>query len=138
MPELILSQEQLDKIISHCRSEFPNEACGILSGKDNIVEKVYKMTNIDKSNVSYMMDPKEQFQVMKEMRNYGNKMVAIYHSHPHSPAFPSAKDVNLAFYSDAVYVIVGLTDNERPEIKAFEIIESKISEVKIEVREGRI
>lgn len=134
MPELILSQEQLDKIISHCRSEFPNEACGILSGKDNIVEKVYKMTNIDKSNVSYMMDPKEQFQVMKEMRNYSDKMVAIYHSHPHSPAFPSAKDVNLAFYSDAIYLIVGLIDSERPEIKAFEIIEGKISEVKIEVR----
>ncbi len=137
MPELILSQEQIDKIISHCRSEFPNESCGILSGKDNIVEKVYRMTNIDKSNVSYMMDPKEQFQVMKEMRNDGDKMVAIYHSHPHSPAFPSAKDVNLAFYSDAVYLIVGLTDSERPEIKAFEIMENKISEVKIEVRDKK-
>ena len=135
MSELILYREQLDKIVLHCWSEFPNEACGILSGKDNIVEKVYKMTNIDKSNVSYMMDPKEQFQVMKELRNTGKKMVAIYHSHPHSPAFPSAKDVTLAFYSDSIYLIVGLTDRERPEIRAFEIIEGKISEVKTEVRD---
>lgn len=121
-------------MVSHCRSVYPNEACGILAGKNSVVEKVYEMTNIENSTVSYEMDSREQFQVMKQLRNDRNNMVAIYHSHPHSPAYPSARDVNLAFYSDAAYVIVCLTDKDRPEIKAFEIVEGNVLEIKIEIR----
>ena len=61
-------------------------------------------------------------------------MVAIYHSHPGSPAYPSGKDVGLAFYPDSLYIIVGLCDKERPEVRAYRIVEGKVSEVGIEVR----
>jgi proteasome lid subunit RPN8/RPN11 len=99
-----------------------------------IAEQIYKMTNIEKSAVSYMMDPEEQFGAMKEMRNNGHKMLAIYHSHPHSQAYPSPKDVSLAFYSDQIYLIVGLTDKDRPEVRAFEILEGDVREVPVEPR----
>lgn len=79
------------------------------------------------------MDPKEQFSAMKEMRREGLDMVAIYHSHPGSPAYPSAKDVSLAFYPDSLYIIAGLSDKDRPEVRAFEIVEGKVSEAQIEV-----
>ncbi len=91
------------------------------------------MTNADRSNVSYLMEPAEQFRVMKEMRNEGMKMVAIYHSHPHSAAYPSPKDVDLAFYTDSLYVIVGLGDPERPEVRVFEIMDGAVKENEIEV-----
>jgi len=104
----------------------------LLSGNGNIAEKIYEMTNIEKSSVSYMMDPEEQFKAMKEMRKNGHKMVAIYHSHPHSPAYPSPKDISLAFYSDEIYIIIGLTDKDRPEARAFEIIDGDVIEVQIE------
>ena len=81
-----------------------------------------------------MMDPEEQFRVMKELRKNGQKMVAIYHSHPYSQAYPSPKDVSLAFYSDQIYIIVGLTDKDRPEVRAFEILEGDVREVQIEPR----
>jgi len=131
---LILSRDLLAQVISHCKSVYPNEACGLLAGKEDIPEKIYKMTNIEKSGVSYMMDPEEQFRVMKEMRNNGHKMLAIYHSHPHSQAYPSPKDVSLAFYSDQIYIIVGLTDKDRPEVRAFEILEGDVREVQIKPR----
>ncbi len=104
----------------------------MLAGDRNTAEKIYKMMNIENSSVSYMMDPEEQFRVMKDMRKNGHKMVAIYHSHPHSQAYPSPKDVSLAFYSDQIYIIVGLTDKDRPEVRAFEIFEGDVREVQIQ------
>lgn len=133
MINIVISRFLLDKMISHCRSVYPHEACGLLAGKGRAIEKIYEMTNTDRSNVSYMMDPAEQFRAMKEMRNEGNRMIAIYHSHPHSPAYPSAKDVNLAFYSDSLYVILGLSDFEKPEIRIFEIVAGTVQEGMVEV-----
>ena len=133
MTRVVIPQFLLDRMISHCRSVYPHEACGILAGKGEAVEKIYEMTNADRSNVSYLMDPGEQFRAMKAMRAEGNRMIGIYHSHPHSPAYPSARDVDLAFYADALYVILGLTDLEKPEIRAFEIVEGAVREGTVEV-----
>jgi proteasome lid subunit RPN8/RPN11 len=131
MEGLLIPRPLLDRMVAHCRGAYPNETCGILAGKGFTVEKIYEMTNVEPSPVSYLMDPKEQFLAMKEMRSEGTRMIAIYHSHPQSPAYPSQKDVSLAFYPDAVYVIVGLTDPNRPEIRGFEIREGKVKEVRI-------
>jgi len=129
MSELVISREFVDQMVTHCISCYPNEACGILAGSGNTVTKVYPMTNVEPSPVSYFMDPAEQFRMMKELRQEKLTMLAIFHSHPQSPAFPSAKDVNLAFYPDAVYVIIRLTSPESPEIRAYSIIEKQVKEV---------
>ncbi len=93
---------------------------------------MYAVTNTEQSSVSYLMDPAEQFRVMKELRNEGKDMVAIYHSHPHSPACPSSRDISLAFYPDSFYLIVGLSDREQPEVRAFVIREGKVKEIRID------
>ena len=129
--QLVVPAHLVSEIISHCRKSYPYEACGILAGKDEFVQKVYTMTNIENSGVSYMMEPKEQFTVMKEMRKEGLDMVAIYHSHPHADAYPSQKDINLAFYTEPVYVIVSLINE--PEIRAFTINEDSVKEVEMKV-----
>jgi proteasome lid subunit RPN8/RPN11 len=67
---------------------------------------------------------------MKEIRQQGLEMSAIYHSHPYSNAHPSPKDMSLAFYPDSVYVIVSLIHKE-PLIKAFEIKDAIVREVEI-------
>lgn len=137
MKRLIISQKLLEKMVAHCKSVHPYEACGILGGKNNTVERVYEMKNMEESSVSYFMDPKEQFAVMKEMRNDGLDMTAIYHSHPHSPPYPSLKDVKLAFYPDTAYVIVSLENTYAHDIKAFEIVEGNIKEIVMHVKESR-
>ncbi len=130
---LVLRKDLLDKIIAQCKKEFPNEACGILAGKDAQVEKVYEMTNRDKSPESYFMETKEQFKVMKEIRTKGLEMLGIYHSHVKSPAYPSGRDVEMAFYPEASYVIISLQDKDNPSMRSFKIREEKTSEEEIKL-----
>ena len=118
---------------AHCKKGYPYEACGILAGQGNTVSKMYAMTNIEKSPVSYLLDSKEQFNVMRDMRENDISMVAIFHSHPSSAAYPSHTDVDLAFYDDAVYVIVSLIEGS-PVVKGFSIREGKIEEVGVVVQ----
>jgi proteasome lid subunit RPN8/RPN11 len=135
MRQLIIPQPIFDEMIAHCKEGCPYEACGILAGKGNTASKIYTMTNIEKSPVSYLLDSKEQFNVMKDMRENNISMVAIFHSHPSSAAYPSRTDVNLAFYEDAVYVIVSLSEHT-PVVKGFSINEGKIDEVEVAVDHG--
>jgi proteasome lid subunit RPN8/RPN11 len=128
MPELVISREHLELMVTHCRAHHPNEACGLLAGKGSRVTKVYPMANTEPSPVSYFMEPKEQFRAMKEMRQEGLTMLAIFHSHPQSPAYPSVKDVSLAFYEDAVYLIISLMNPKDPVIKAFTIVDGAVNE----------
>lgn len=111
-------------MIRHSKEVYPEEACGILSGNDERVSYIFKITNVEHSPVSYLMDSREQFNVMKEMRRMGLKMLGIYHSHTASDAYPSSKDRELAFYDDVAYVIVSLA-SEIPVVRAFSIKDRK-------------
>lgn len=128
MVSVAIPQPVIEEIIEHAKEDYPNEACGIVAGKDFASSHIYRMTNTEKSPVSYFMEPKEQFMVSKEIRNRKEQMLAIYHSHPDSEAFPSAKDVQLAFYPDSLYIIVSLVKKE-PVVKAFSIKEGDIKEI---------
>ncbi len=109
-------------MFEHCDREYPNEACGILAGLNDRVKQVYAMTNARPGPPHYEMDPEEQFQVMKYIREEGLAMVGIYHSHTGGQAYPSSIDVDQAYwpgtlqpnYPDAVYVIVSLLDRKKP------------------------
>jgi proteasome lid subunit RPN8/RPN11 len=135
MSELIIPRQILDEMLAHCRGGYPSEACGILAGRENKVSRIYRMTNTEKSPVSYQLDSKEHIEVIRDMRENNLSMVGIFHSHPASQAYPSPKDVSLAFYEDAVYVIVSLAGKE-PQVKAFSIMQGEISEAAIIV-EGK-
>jgi proteasome lid subunit RPN8/RPN11 len=131
---LWLNKEQKEELIRHSVEESPNEACGILAGKEGKVLKVYKMVNTDKSAKVFFMDPKEQLKVMKEIRNLGMAMVGIYHSHLETEAYPSARDVELAFYPQASYVIISIKDRDKPSLRSFKIIEGKIIEEEVNIK----
>lgn len=89
------------------------------------------MSNIDKSRTTYLMDPQEQLQAYKRMEKDGKEIVGIYHSHPHSEAFPSPTDLKKAFYGDVYYLIVSLADWDRPIVRVFKLIDGKIREEKM-------
>ena len=132
---LRLSQAQLDTIIEHARACKPEEACGVLAGDgDGTVRRVFPMENAEHSQTFYLMDSQEQFRVFDEIERGALELVAIFHSHPHSPAFPSARDRELAFYPDAVYLIVSLM-NQDPDWHAFRIVDGDCREIDILVEE---
>ena len=118
---LSLSKALYEEMIAHCTRDYPKEACGILAGREGVVEQVYPMTNVEDSPIGYSMDPKEQLAVEKQMRSGKQQMVGIYHSHTASPAYPSSVDASLAISPDISYVLVSLRDQARPEVKSYRI-----------------
>ena len=85
-----------DQMVAHSLEEDPNECCGILTGIDDVVSKVHRITNTAMSPFRYLMDPQEQLNVMLESERSGHEILAFYHSHTHSPAYPSPTDVRMA------------------------------------------
>lgn len=130
-----IARAAYEAIVTHANAGFPNEACGILAGKpaEETSTVYYPMRNLDESSISYFMDPKEQLGVFKRMREEGLEMRGIVHSHVASEAYPSQKDVRLAFYPDVSYLIVSLSDRERPVLRSFRIAEEAVSEEKLSV-----
>jgi len=115
---LKIRQDIIDKIVEQGLAEAPLEACGYLAEKDGLVCKHFELTNIDKSPVHFSMDPAEQFGALKECKNQGLIIRAVYHSHPETPARPSDEDIRLAFDPSLSYVIVSLAET-KPNIKSF-------------------
>lgn len=131
---LTLKKELLTQVIEQCQKEFPNEACGILAGRDNIAEKVYPLINIsDNPKLCYVIDSKEQLTIFKQLRNENLSVLAIFHSHIEVEAYPSKRDVELAFYPDSSYIIVSLARLRPPVTRSFKISEGKITEEEFKV-----
>ena len=116
-----------DALVAHGRSDYPYEVCGLLAAENGRYVRHYEIPNAARSMTYYSMDPKALLVAMREIedQDWG---LGIYHSHPHTEAFPSPTDVQLAAYPDAIYVIVSLQDREEPVIRAFDIVEGSITE----------
>lgn len=120
-----ISKADFQKMLDRAVSELPNEACGLIAGKleggDKIIEKVYLLTNIDKSNEHFSLDPKEQLAAIKDMRAAGLAPLGNWHSHPESPSRPSDEDKRLAYDKNASYMILSLMDRDDPVLNSFHI-----------------
>ncbi len=120
-------------MLAHAREEAPNECCGILGGKDGEASTLYRATNAEASPLRYTLDPNDLFRItFREIPDNDEEMLAIYHSHTASPAYPSQTDINLATYPDAVYLILSLADGEEP-LRGFRIVDGQVTEVELTV-----
>ena len=118
-----------DAMVQHALEEDPNECCGILAGAGGIVLQHYRITNTEKSPYRYSMDGRELNQVLRELDDNGWEMQVIYHSHTHSPAYPSDTDVRLAAnWPDPYYLLVSLVDKQSPDVRLFTIWDGAVSE----------
>jgi proteasome lid subunit RPN8/RPN11 len=122
-----------DEILEHAREEAPNECCGILGGKDGAATTLYRAINAEHSPLRYTLDPNDLFRItFREIPEHDEEMLAIYHSHTASRAYPSQTDINLATYPDAVYLILSLAEDEEP-LRGFRINDGEVTEVDLDV-----
>jgi proteasome lid subunit RPN8/RPN11 len=120
-----LTEPLFSEVIAHAREVAPNECCGLIGGTERAEAKtVYRTRNLATNPlVTYEAAPEDLFAAQRRMRERGERLIAIYHSHPRSAIpEPSATDVRLAYYPSAVYLIVGL-GNQEPCVRAFRIDE---------------
>jgi proteasome lid subunit RPN8/RPN11 len=124
---ILLQSAHADEIISHARDAAPRECCGLIGGtSEGSALNIYRMRNAAADPlVTYEAAPEDLFAAQRSMRERGEQLLAIYHSHPRADTpVPSATDVRLAYYPSAVYFIVGL-GGEQPNLRAFRISESE-------------
>ena len=112
-----------DEMVAHGLAGFPNEACGLLAAKEGRPVRFFPMTNRDASPVTYRLDPKEQLRVFDEMDEEGWDLLGIFHTHTHSEAYPSETDRSQAFYPEASYLVMSLSDRANPVLRSFRIDE---------------
>lgn len=128
---LRMPKEVADAIINHARHTAPIEACGYLAGNENGVVDAIQLTNADASCDHFTFVPAEQFTAVRTMRTHGLIPVAVYHSHPVSPARPSPEDLRLLIDPQLSYVIVSLA-TEAPVVRSFRIINGEAVEEAID------
>ena len=123
-----------DQIVRQALDERPNECCGLVGGRDGRAETVYPATNAEDSPFRYSISPAEQLELVNRIEGSGEEIVAIYHSHTKTEPYPSETDVNLAAgWPDVAWLIVSLKDPERPELRAFRIVDRQIEDVDLEI-----
>lgn len=124
---IALTPAQADELFAHAREANPNECCGLIGGtSDGAGQSVYRLRNAAANPlVTYEAAPEDLFKAQRLMRERGELLLAIYHSHPRATdPYPSETDVRLAYYPTAVYLIIGL-GNREPQLKAFRISEKE-------------
>jgi proteasome lid subunit RPN8/RPN11 len=121
-----------DEMVAHARADAPNECCGMVASVDGAAIKIYRAQNAAASPLRYEIDGAEQYRIQMAIDDAGHDLGAIYHSHTRSAPYPSQTDINLAFYPEALYLIVGLAGDDA-EVRAFEIRDGQVAEADLEV-----
>jgi proteasome lid subunit RPN8/RPN11 len=139
--EFHLSLPHWRSMISEAKRLAPQEACGLLlghtmQGQFQVLE-VHPVENVYKSPYRYRMDPQQQIQVFLEMEQRDLQLVGIYHSHPTGPDHPSAKDIQEAYYPEAVYLILS-PQSENWRMHAYLIRENKYFPVNLKIGDVRV
>lgn len=117
--------------MAHARETAPEECCGLLMGEDEVARRVLRCRNVHPTpETRYVIDKAQVFEAFRAARDFDRELVAIYHSHPRSPALPSATDRAEAQWPEAVYVLVSLR-NEPPEMFAYRITDGAVREIPI-------
>jgi [CysO sulfur-carrier protein]-S-L-cysteine hydrolase len=112
----------------HAEQSYPNECCGLLGGVEDLFVEYYPLTNCaEVPTRNFFAAPEEMFRVMQQMRSMGRQQLGIYHSHPSSGAYPSARDIEMAFYPKAINFIFSL--HPVRELCAFQIENGSVTTI---------
>lgn len=131
-------------LVSHARTESPNEACGLIAGTaavadDGVATRWLPARNRAASPLRYELHPDDLVRAVLALDDAGESIWAIVHSHVRSPARPSPTDVSLAFYPEALYVLVSLSPSEADpatgaeSVRAWRIVDGQVHEVALDV-----
>ena len=130
-----IPRSMLDRIVAQARDEAPNECCGMIAARDGTAITLHPARNAAASPLRYEIDGMEQYRIQSAIEDAGDDLGAIYHSHTRSAPLPSQTDINLAFYPDALYIIVGVA-GEQADVRAWRIADGSVEEAGLEIEEG--
>lgn len=124
----------LGQLLDHARRQPNRECCGLLAGQGGVITRAFPAANVavdPKKN--YEIAPREIVRLMREFRERKLGFLGIYHSHPNSENVPSPLDIDLAYYSEAIYFIVTPRPYAEKPVRAFSIRDGRAMELRIEI-----
>ncbi len=134
MEEIILPRRLVNRILHQAQSSSELEICGLIASTDGQPTDCIVIDNVsNKPDRLFCMDPQAQINAMRKFREQGKELFAIYHSHPHSPAIPSATDLAEAGYPQALYLIISLNTKGVLEIRGYRLRDEHAIEVLLEI-----
>ncbi len=134
MERIILPRQLVNQILHQAQSSPDREVCGLITARDGKPRRCIAVANVsDQPQRLFAMDPKQQINAQRKMRENGEELFGIYHSHPHSPAEPSDTDLEQAGYPEALYIIVSLNTKGVLEMRGFRLREGKAQQIQLEI-----
>ncbi|MBF0622060.1 MAG: M67 family metallopeptidase [Magnetococcales bacterium] len=126
----------VNRMFGHAQRMLPNECVGVLSGTGHTITGWHPLTNADADPSRFLADPQEQITLFKQLRDAGQQVVALYHSHPDGDAEPSEKDLAEAYYPEALYLIVAMGTEGCLDLSAHLIQDGKAIAQKVAITEA--
>lgn len=123
-----------DELVAHARADAPNECCGMIAARDGVAVQVFRAENAKASPLAYEISGPDQYRIQMAIDDADLELGAIYHSHTRSAPYPSQTDINLAFYPETLYVIVGVA-GEDADVRAFRIVDGAVTEAELTVED---
>jgi len=133
---VLLPRPLVNQLLTEAQRNPEIEVCGLIGARDGRPERFYPVANVaERPGELFRMDPAGQIDAMRRMREAGETLFAIYHSHPHAPARPSARDLQEAAYPDALYLIASLDTKGVLELRGYRLADGVAEEVPLELEE---
>jgi proteasome lid subunit RPN8/RPN11 len=129
---MVIASRFVEEMVSHARSEVPNEACGLLAIEDGRVVEFHPTRNVAESPVFFEIDSRELLRLTRDIEDRGLDL-GIYHSHTHTPARPSPTDIRLAQYPEALYLILSLAQPDAPDLRVYRIADGAVQVEPLEI-----
>ena len=129
-PDIQIPRKLTNQLLHLAQLSPDLEICGLVSSKNGLPIHCYPVTNVaEHPQQRFLLDAKQQISAMAKMRELGEDLFAIYHSHPAAPALPSTHDLELAAYPDALYLIISLNTKGILEMRGFKIQQKTALEI---------
>ena len=132
METATLPRPLVNRLLATAQADPEREVCGLVGAKDGVPATFYPVANVaENPGHLFRMDPKGQIDAMRAMREAGESLFAIFHSHPHGPARPSAIDLAEAAYPEALYLIASLGTTGVLELAGYRLLEGEAAPVEL-------
>ncbi len=132
-----LPRPLVNQLLAHAQSRPEEEVCGLIGAHADQPERLYPVANVARTpGRLFQLDPQGQIDAMRAMREAGQTLFAIYHSHPHAPARPSPTDLTEAAYPEALYLIISLNTKGVLEMRGWRLMDGTAREVALETVEA--
>ncbi|WP_305910119.1 M67 family metallopeptidase [Methylomarinum sp. Ch1-1] len=134
--EIQLSRKLTTELLHLAQISPEAEICGLIGARDGQPTRCYPIDNIAaRPDSRFELDPQQHIAAVAQMRENGEDLFAIYHSHPHAPAEPSATDIDMANYPEAIYLVISLNTKGILEMRGFNIVDKQVQEVTLRMSE---